>query len=236
MRAFLLAAGLGTRLRPLTDTVPKCMMPVDGKPMLYHWFRLLEKHSIDEVLINLHHLPGIVTEYVWRFSSSRPNLQIQLFYEQELAGSAGTVKANAQWIEDETDFLIAYADNLTNADLTRLIRFHRSKRPVLTMGLFHSDYPQGCGIAKMDDDGLIVDFVEKPQNPRSDMANAGIYVASPGLLNYIPDGFADLGHDVLPKLVGRMYGCEVKGFLRDIGTMENYSKAAAGWRQMGVSW
>jgi len=236
VKAFLLAAGLGTRLRPLTNSVPKCMVPIDGKPMLYHWFQLLKSHDICEILINLHHLPHIVREYVQDYNSSHPEVRIKLYYEPELAGSAGTIKANAQWIENEDEFLIAYADNLTNVDLTMLTQFHRSRRPILTMGLFHSDYPEGCGIAELDTDGLIVNFVEKPRNPVSDMANAGIYVADPALVDYVPHGFADLGHDVLPKLTGKMYGCEVEGYLRDIGTMDNYKKAELGWRSMGISW
>lgn len=191
------------------------------------------KHNISDVLINLHHLPDVVREYVEHFHSSHPDLRIVLFYEEELAGSAGTIKANARWIEDEQEFLIAYADNLTNANLTKLIQFHQSKDTVLTMGLFRTDYPRECGIASLDDSGLIVEFVEKPKNPRSHLANAGIYVATPRLLDHIPEGFADLGHDVLPKLAGKMYGCEIEGYVRDIGTMENYRKAQAEWRRIG---
>jgi mannose-1-phosphate guanylyltransferase len=212
------------------------MAPVDGKPMLYHWFQLLRKHNIREVLINLHHFPGIVRDYVWDFGSYHPQLRIEMSYEPQLAGSAGTIKANARWIAGEREFLIAYADNLTNINLTKLIQFHKSRSSVLTMGLFHSDYPEGCGIAEMNSDGLIVEFVEKPQNPRSDMANAGIYVASPKLLDYIPEGFADLGNDVLPRLVGKMYGREVEGYIRDIGTIENYTKAQEGWKKIGMAW
>ena len=208
MKAFLLAAGLGTRLRPLTNTIPKCMIPIDGKPMLYYWFQLLKKHNINNVLINLHHLPDIVRKYVADFSSLNPDFRITLFYEEELAGSAGTIRANFQWIKNEREFLIAYADNLTNVNLTKLIKFHRGKDAILTMGLFRSDYPKGCGIAVLDYSGLIIEFVEKPENPVSDLANAGIYVASPALLDYIPEGVADLGHDVLPELVGEMYGYE----------------------------
>ena len=231
MKAFLLAAGLGTRLQPLTNTIPKCMLPIDGKPMLYHWFQLLRDHNVDDVMINLHYLPDIVRQYVEDFSSSHPDLRIASFYEETLLGSAGTVKANAAWIEDEEQFLIAYADNLTDANLTKLIQFHQERDTAFTMGLFHSDYPRGCGIVTLGENGLIVEFVEKPKNPRSNMANAGIYVASPSLLDYIPDGHADLGNDVLPGLVGKMYGCQLDGYLRDIGTVENYRKAQEEWER-----
>ena len=99
------------------------------------------------------------------------------------------------------------------------------------MGLFHSDYPQACGIASLDEDGVVVSFIEKPQKTESDLANAGIYVASSEILSYIPEGdVVDLGHDVLPKLIGKMYGYEIEGYLRDIGTPENYKRAQEEWK------
>lgn len=232
MKAFLLAAGLGTRLRPLTNTVPKCMLPIDGQPMLYHWFQLLRKYNIHHVMINLHHLPDAVREYAQDFSSSHPDLQTMLVYEETLLGSAGTIRTNADWIEGEEQFLIAYADNLTNVNLTNLIQFHQERNAAFTMGLFHTDYPQGCGIATLDDDGLVVEFVEKPQNPKSNLANAGVYVASPTLLDYIPEGVADLGYHVLPRLVGKMYGYQLQGYLRDIGTIESYRKVQEEWKRI----
>jgi mannose-1-phosphate guanylyltransferase len=257
MKAFLLAAGLGVRLRPITNTIPKCMVPIDGKPMLHYWFSLLKKHGVTDVLINLHHLPQKVIEYVKSLEVRTQGLNFTLFYEEKLMGSAGTIRENADWVRNDSDFIIAYADNLTNANLTKLIQFHRLKSSlplpfrkegqggkggILTMGLFHSDYPQACGIALLDENGVVVSFVEKPQKPESDLANAGIYVASPEIFSYIPPACAadvaagregnvvDLGHDVLPKLVGKMYGCEIDGYLRDIGTPENYKKAQEEWK------
>jgi len=249
MKVFLLAAGLGTRLKPLTNTIPKCMVPISGKPLLHWWFSLFSKHGITDVLINLHYLKEKVIDYVGNlgakveglnFELKTPPLRrgtrefsITLFYEQELLGSAGTIRENADWVRAEDEFLIAYADNLSNANLTKLLQFHRERNPILTMGLFHSDYPQACGIASLNENGLVVDFVEKPQQPKSDLANAGIYVASPSLIDYIPEGkVVDLGHDVLPSLVGKMYGCVIDGYLRDIGTPENYRKAQEEWNEL----
>jgi mannose-1-phosphate guanylyltransferase len=254
MKAFLLAAGLGVRLRPITNAIPKCLIPIDGKPILHHWLSLLKKHGITDVLINIHHLPEKIIDYVksmaclpsgmevnvWGLnfdltasiqSHRTSHLNIALFYEGELLGSAGTIRENADWVCSEEEFLIAYADNLTNANLTKLFQFHRYRKPIFTMGLFHSDYPRACGIASLDEKGVVVSFVEKPQKPESNLANAGIYVASPEFLSYIPEGkVVDIGHDVLPKLVGKMYGCEIDGYLRDIGTPENYKKAQEEWK------
>lgn len=258
MKAFLLAAGLGTRLRPLTNTIPKCMVPISGEPLLHWWFSLFSKHGITDVLINLHYLKEKVIDYVGNlgvkveglnFELKTPSLRhgtqcthkgyappdIRLFYEQELLGSAGTIRENADWVRAEKEFLIAYADNLTNANLTKLLQFHRERNSILTMGLFHSDYPQACGIASLNENGLIIDFVEKPQKPKSDLANAGIYIATPELIDYIPEGkVVDLGHDVLPSLVGKMYGCVIDGYLRDIGTPENYRKAQEEWHELAL--
>jgi len=249
------------------------MVPIDGEPMLHYWFSLLQKHHVTDVLINLHHLPEKVIEYVEslgvearginfelccsdqkvktenKSGDKSPPLHyetgfnIELFYEEELLGSAGTIRENADWVKSEEEFFIVYADNLTNANLTKLLQFHRERKPILTMGLFHADYPEGCGIASLDKDdfdtlrtqskGLIVDFVEKPKNPKSDLANAGIYIAAPELIDYIPEGkVVDLGHDVLPSLVGRMYGCVIDGYLRDIGTPANYRKAQEEWNEL----
>lgn len=232
-RAFLLAAGLGTRLRPLTDTTPKCLLPINGHPLMYYWFQLLMKHNIDHVLVNTHHLAPTVKEYVRDFLSASPDLSVTVSFEKELLGGAGTVKANSRYIENEREFLICYADNLTNVNLGELLRFHRSKDAILTMGLFHTPCPTMCGIiAEMTHDNLIVDYTEKPENPSSNLANTGIYVASPAILDYIPDGFADFGHDVLPKLVGKMYGYKLSGYLRDIGTYGRYAMAMNEWRSL----
>ena len=208
------------------------MLPVDGKPLLHFWLELLENHDINDVLINLHHLADSVKWCVADFASSHLDFRPTLFYEEELLGSAGTIRANDRWIRDEKEFVIAYADNLTNANLTKLIQCHRDKDTVLTMGLFQSDSPEECGIATLDNNGLIVEFEEKPKRPRGDLANAGIYVASPKLLDCVPGGFSDLGHDVLPKLVGKMYGDEIDGYLRDMGTLESYKKAEQEWKKL----
>jgi len=229
-RAFLLAAGLGTRLRPLTDTVPKCLLPINGHTMLYYWFQLLMQHNVGHVLVNTHHLAPMVRDYVDGFLAGDPGLAVGLSHEKELRGTAGTVKSHRHYIDNEREFLILYADNLTTVNLAELLRFHRSKDTLLTMGVFKSNAPSECGIVQMEHDGMIVDFAEKPRTPKGNLANAGIYVASPEIVDFIPDGFADFGKDVLPKLAGKMYGYRLKGYLRDIGTFEGYQAAQTEWR------
>lgn len=225
MKAFLLAAGLGTRLRPLTYTLPKCLLPVGGEPLLAIWFRLLREHGVTEVLVNTHYLRELVEQWI-ATSSEKP--EVLTSYEPTLLGSAGTVWSHRRWVEKETLFLICYADNLTDVDLSALMAEHRPET-VLTMGLFRSDNPRECGIAELDASGVIVDFVEKPNHPKSPWANAGIYVASPLLFDYIVESDQDFGRDVLPRLVGTMRGCPIRGYLRDIGTLESYGLAQLEW-------
>lgn len=225
-KAFLLAAGLGTRLRPLTETIPKCLVPINGRPLCDYWFGLCEAHGIEEVLMNTHHLPGPVREYV---QGLRRDLRIHLVHEETLLGSAGTVRENAGFVEDEDAFLVIYADNLSNVDLGRLCRFHASHGAPVTMGLFRTAYPSQCGIATLDPDGRVLEFVEKPENPKSDLANAGIYVCNRDTIADIPcEGPAvDYGRDVLPLYTGRMYGLPLECYHLDIGNGESYAEAQA---------
>lgn len=221
-RAFLLAAGLGSRLRPLTDRTPKCLLPIAGKPLLAYWLELLERHGFTDVLINLHHLPEQVEAYV---ASAPSTLRIETFFEPTLLGSAGTVRANRAFVGDGGPFLIAYADNFTGADLSALMAFHQQHRPLLTVGLFETPEPTRCGIAEIDGDGVIVGFDEKPARPRSNLANAGLYVAEPGLFDRLPSDLpCDFGRHVLPTLVGAMRGFLLREPLTDIGTLASYER------------
>lgn len=227
MNVFLLAGGLGTRLRPLTDHTPKCLVPVRGRPLIDYWFDLFDKFEVDDVLINLHHLPDQVEAH---FENHPWRDRVRLFHEPELLGSAGTVRANRDFVEDE-DFLVCYADNLTDTDLSVIWQRHQKGDSVLTMGLFHTPFPKECGIATLDAEGKITEFKEKPKDPQSDLANAGIYAVSSEIFDVIGDQAAlvDFGFDVIPKLTGRMAGVAIEGFLMDVGTPERYEAVQKLW-------
>jgi len=226
MKAFLLSAGLGTRLRPLTDTVPKCLVPIKGKPLLTYWIELFERHSITDVLINTHYLHAQVHDYIKQHNISRKNPHIREFYEPELLGSGGTVSANRDFVVDEEFFFICYADNLTNIDLTAMLNFHIKHNSPFTMALFRAANPSQCGIVDLDKDNRIIKFEEKPQNPKSNLANAGLYIAGNNLFEKFPHrSFIDFGKDIIPLLAGNMYGWETSDYLIDIGTPNNYKKA-----------
>lgn len=234
MKAFLLAAGLGTRLKPLTDITPKCLIPVSGKPLLYWWFQLFERHGVTEVLINTHYLSEQVSDYI-NYYNKTGKLLIHEFYEPVLLGSGGTVAANKGFVANEEIFLICYADNLTNTNLSAMTEFHLSHNGTVTIGLFRANNPKQCGIIESDANGKIVGFIEKPQNPKSNLANAGIYVARKELFDLIPKKeFIDFGNDILPQLIGQMYGWEIQDYLMDIGTLSNYQKAQVDWDNISI--
>ena len=227
MKAFLLAAGKGTRLKPLTDTIPKCLAPIKGVPLLRIWLDLFRIHGITDVLINLYHLPHLVEDYI---NSNALDINVRTFHEETLLGTAGTVLANRDFVSGERCFIIAYADNLTDMNLSRMVDFHLEGGGVLTMGLFRAEAPEECGIAEIGRGNVITSFTEKPADPQSNLANAGIYIAGEEIFDYIPmKKFIDFGFDVLPRLVGRMYGYVIEEHLIDVGNPDSYKRANEQW-------
>jgi len=222
MKAIVLAAGLGTRLRPITLTTPKCLVPIAGVPLLELWLRECERAGVEAVLVNTHHLADRVNEFV----AARRGVPVRLAYEPELLGSAGTIAANWDFVEDAESFLVVYADNLTTFSLAELTAFHHRHGRIASIGLFRAANPSACGIVEMDGSGLLTGFWEKPAHPPGNLANAGLYVFRREVRAYLPGGFpADVGHGLLPKLVGRAMGLEIRDYFVDIGTLENYERA-----------
>ncbi|HEY2641271.1 MAG TPA: nucleotidyltransferase family protein [Streptosporangiaceae bacterium] len=227
MRAFLLAAGVGSRLRPITDTIPKCMVLINDRPLLDIWLDTLHHAGVDEVLVNLHHLPDVVRRHV-AMRSAPP--AVDTTFEPELLGSAGTLVANREWIQDEEFFLACYADNLTDFDLLSLVRAHRDRNAIATLTAFHSERPSAGGVLELDPAGRVVGFEEKPARPVSDLTNAGMYAFHPSVVDEILPGLPrDIGYHLLPRLVGKAWAVPVEGFFRDIGTVDAYERARKEW-------
>ncbi len=230
MKAFLLAGGRGERLRPLTEARPKCLVAINGVPLLDIWLALCAREGIAEVLLNVSHHVDAVRNHL--ASRSGPPA-VTLVVENEPQGTAGTVRANDWFVAGDENFWILYADNLTNASLRGMLGTHRGHHELLTMGLFRAPDPRAAGIVQMETDGRIVSFDEKPVQPRGDLANAGIYVARAGLLaelaRHRQAGVFDFGFHVLPSLVGRMHGHVIEQFLMDIGTPSALAAASAAW-------
>lgn len=227
MKAFLLAAGLGTRLHPLTLNKPKCLVPIAGESLLEIWLKLLRKYGITEVLVNVHDHAAQVRDVVDR---SVYKNAVTISEEPFLLGSAGTLRANRDWVKSESLFWIFYADVLTNVRLDRMLEFHKEHSGAATLGVYEAECPERCGIAAIDERNCIVDFVEKPAQPRSRLAFSGLMIGTPALLEVLPDWIpADLGYHVLPRLVGHMFAYPIREFLIDVGTPENYTIAQQNW-------
>ena len=153
MKAFLLAAGLGSRLRPLTDSIPKCMVPIGGRPLLDIWLDAFDRAGVSEVMVNLHHLPGVVRRHL--ADRTGPPV-VRTFFEPRLLGSAGTLAANRRWVAEEQFFLACYADNLTDFDLRSLIEScefaYRKERISVTVSVGVAS----CAYQNNEDPGVII--------------------------------------------------------------------------------
>jgi mannose-1-phosphate guanylyltransferase len=227
VKAFLLAAGVGSRLRPLTDTTPKCLVTIDGAPLVDIWLRQLAAAGVDEVLVNVHHL----AEQVEAHLAARPQpVTVRTVYEPTLLGSAGTLLANRGFVDGEELFLAVNGDNLTDVDLRGLVEAHRAAAVMATLALYRAPDPRACGVVELRD-GVMVSFEEKPAHPRGDLANAGLYVFSPDVIDLVqPPLPRDIGYDVLPQLVGRAGGVSVgDAYFADIGTPEALERARREW-------
>ena len=226
MRAILLAAGLGTRLRPLTLTVPKCLVLIHGKPLLDYWLEHLFGAGIERALINTHWLAAAVEAHV---AASSWRDRIDLVHEPDLLGTGGTVVANRDWLRNEP-FLLAHADNLTDFDVAGFVRAHqeRPKRCAMTMLTFRTDVPKTCGIVELGSDGVIEGFHEKVENPPGNLANAAVYICEPEVTTFMQSlnrPVVDFSTEVIPRFLGKILAVETSGYHRDIGSPEALAAA-----------
>jgi mannose-1-phosphate guanylyltransferase len=163
-------------------------------------------------------------------AKNQNDIRVRLFEEPALLGTAATLRANRAWVESESSFWVFYADVLTAANLTKMADFHAQHHGTATLAVCRVPDPSRSGIAVVDEGGVVRQFIEKPENPPGNLAFAGILLARPELLDSIPqDGPADLGRDVLPRLVGRMFAYLITDYHLDIGTQESYLAAQTGW-------
>jgi len=228
MKAFILAAGLGTRLRALGLDLPKVMVPVGGKPLLQHHFEMLSAQGITEFIVNLHYLPEKVTGYFG--DGSKFGVKITYSYEPEILGTAGGVRKLDGVLRDEA-FLVIYGDNLMRFELVPLVQFHRQRRALATVALFESPEPWTGGVVETGTDGRVLRFLEKPdpKDISTNLINAGIYVLEPAVLDAIPAGqFCDFGKNVFPALLAAeqpVFAMKPKAYIHDVGTPERLAQA-----------
>ena len=216
-KCILLAAGRGTRLQPITNSTPKCLVKIKGRPLLEYWLVLLEKHGIKEVLINTHHLHQQVSDYIDSITTS---INITISYEENLLGSYSTLVKNKAYYKDQESVLIANADNLTNVNLSNLFEFHYSNSFGATLALIKAKNPTEVGVVEIDSNNKIVSYAEKPSYPKSDLSNAGIYIFDTALLSKFEKNalLQDIGYNLLPRIVGFSGGYVLNELLIDVGS------------------
>jgi mannose-1-phosphate guanylyltransferase len=226
MRALLLAAGLGTRLRPLTDSMPKCLVPIKGQPLLDIWLERLTKAGLGPFLVNTHYLSAQVESFL---EASPYRSQVGLVHESQLRGTAGTLIANLNFFEG-MDGMLIHADNYCLADLEAFMDYHLHRPPecLLTMMTFRATDPSSCGIVELDGRGVVIGFHEKVNKPPGNLANGAVYILSAELLRRLRNDFydvSDFSTEVLNRLVGQIYSYETYETFMDVGTPETYQRA-----------
>lgn len=226
MKALLLSAGLGTRLRPLTETIPKCLVPIRSKPLLEIWLDRLSAAGIQEFLVNTHYLHNQVENFI---ATSKYNDRVTLIHEKRLLGTSGTLVANVDFFQGKDGMLI-HADNYCLADLKEFQNVHnkRPKECAMTMMTFRTEEPTECGIVEVNNRGIVTNFHEKVSNPPGNLANAAVYILSAELIKRMASDLrrmTDFSIEVLQELKGSIYSYETSNTLIDIGTEINYQKA-----------
>lgn len=222
MRALLLAAGLGTRLRPITNTIPKCLVEISGRPLLDYWIELLSQGGISDILINLHYLPELVRAYL---STCAYPVNITAVLEDKLLCTGGTLLRNRTYFGQEPVMLI-HADNLSLFDMHAFMEkfYSRDKNIDITMMTFHTDVPETCGIVELDARGAVCAFHEKVKTPPGNLANAAVYIMAPTVIDFIASlgkEVVDFSTEVLPYYMGRINTFHNEVYHRDIGTVES---------------
>jgi mannose-1-phosphate guanylyltransferase len=226
MKALLLAAGLGTRLQPLTDHIPKCLIEIGGKPLLEYWITMLYNGGVYPLLVNLHHHADKVANFIY---NSPYREFVTTVYEKKLLGTGGTLLINRGFFGDEP-LMLVYADNLSIFDVQAFVNsyLNRPDGCEMTMMTFKTPTPHTCGIIETDDKGCVQAFHEKVVNPPGDIANGAVYIVEPSIFNYLEGlnkEFIDFSTEVIPGYMGRINTFYNNVYHRDIGTIESYEMA-----------
>ncbi len=227
-KAMILAAGLGTRLRPLTELISKPMAPIVNRPVMEHIVRLLAKHNFTDIICNLHWYPENIKNYFG--DGSRWGVSIVYSYEEKLLGTAGGVKNVEDFFGDNT-FLVISGDALTDIDLGAAMEFHKNKGGIATLILTEVEDVSQYGVVLIDEDGKIRGFQEKPLSGEveSNLANSGIYFFEPEIFSYMPPRgvFCDFGKNIFPALLSKnvvFYGYCHNQYWNDVGSLDEYQQ------------
>jgi NDP-sugar pyrophosphorylase family protein len=225
MKAMVLAAGVGSRLDPLTGDIPKPLVPVANFPVMQHLLQLLYRHDFRSVVANLHYLPEKLVEYFG--NGNRFGMDLDFRLEEKLSGDAGGVRFCRDFLEGDT-FIVLMGDLLTDIDLSYVLAQHKAKGALASIALKKVEDVSRFGVALLDEEGFINGFQEKPKKEEalSNLASTGIYVLEPEVFDYIPkQGDFGFGRQLFPQLVQSglpVLGVEVGSYWSDVGTIEQY--------------
>ncbi len=227
LRALLLAAGYGTRLRPITNDIPKCLVEINNEPILQRWLNEVEKQGCEECIVNTHYLSEKVSKFI--NANSFGQMKIKLAYEKDLLGTAGTLIENLSFFKNKIGILI-HVDNATNFDLSELLEAHKKRAPgcILTMLTFNTNNPNSCGIVEKNRNGVITGFHEKVRNPPSNCANGAIYIFEDDFVNWLEKNsyqLKDISKDIIPKLLNKVQTYHTNKVYLDIGTKASLFEA-----------
>jgi mannose-1-phosphate guanylyltransferase len=226
MQALILVGGEGTRLRPLTLTVPKPVIPLVDRPLIRYMIDWLSRHGVDDIVMACGFLAAGVRDVLGEGGDGGPRLRY--VEEPEARGTAGAIKFAQRFLEER--FLALNGDVLTDLDLTALVELHEQRGAQATLALYPVDDPSTYGLVRRRDDGEITEFLEKPEPDQidTDEVNAGAYVLERSVLDLVPEGReVSIEREVFPKLVGEgLYGLRLPGYWMDIGTPERYLQAS----------
>ena len=228
---MILGAGIGSRLDPLTRSLPKPLVPIVGKPVMGHLIDLLRQHGITEIMINVQYLGQCVIDTIG--DGSRYGIPVHFSREEALCGDAGGVKRVESFFRegDDDSFMVIGGDDLTDTDIGRIVREHKAKGATATLGVTPVDDPSEYGIVVADENGFITRFQEKPKAGEafSNLANTGIYVFKTNVFDYIPaDTFFGFGNNVFPALVQAgepMLAVASEAYWKDVGNLTIYRNA-----------
>ena len=227
MKAVLMASGFGTRIQPLTHSVPRPMVPLLNRPMMEHIVVRLREAGITQIVVLLYYMPEVIQEYFG--DGSRFGVEITYVLPDDDYGTAGAVKCAEQHLD--STFLLCSGDVVTDFDLAEVLAFHQSRRSPVTITLTSVPDPLQFGVVITNPEGRILRFLEKPGwgEVFSDTVNTGIYVLEPEVFQRIPPGRAfDFSKDLFPTYLRddvAIYGCKAEGYWRDVGDTDSYREA-----------
>lgn len=231
MKAVILAAGKGERLKDITGQLPKPMIPFRGKPVLEHNLDLCRAHGITDIYMNLHHLPHIITDYFG--DGSKFDVSIRYSFEEELLGTSGAVNKISRdfWNDGAAEsFFVIYGDNYSHFDLSALISLYNKHNPMGVIAFHHREDVQHSGVAEFDADLRVTKFIEKPKPGQTDShwVNAGIYFLNGEILNMLPEGASDFAKEIFPVCLKQslpLYGVCDKADVLAFDTPDMYNRS-----------